>query len=57
MKTIALVGLVPGKLGQAAGLAVTVSDPDTQHIQEVHLAIEHLLCTLAEEELFQGGKL
>lgn len=55
MRTIALVGSAPGKLGQAASLAVTVSDTDTQHIQEVHLAIEHLLCTLIEEEFFGGG--
>ena len=30
----------------------TAAPADTQHIQETHLAIEHLVCWLVERELF-----
>jgi hypothetical protein len=33
-------------------VAISVPSTDTQHIQESHLAIEHLICWLVERELF-----
>ena len=40
-----------GKDGRLAGLvdvAISVPSTDTQHIQETHLAVEHILCELVE---------
>jgi D-sedoheptulose 7-phosphate isomerase len=52
IKTIALTGADGGKLKDIADVAIRVPSCDVQHIQEVHLAIEHLLVLLTEEELF-----
>lgn len=49
--TIVLTGR-GGPLGRMADVAIRVPSGDTQHIQETHLAIEHLICTLVEQELF-----
>ncbi len=54
MRTIALTG-DSGELANMAQVAITVPSSDTQHIQEAHLAIEHLICELVEHELF-GSK-
>jgi D-sedoheptulose 7-phosphate isomerase len=54
MKTIALTGGQMGILGQKADVAICVPSTSTQHIQEVHLAVEHLLCMLTERDLFGG---
>ena len=52
IKTIALTGADGGKLKDLADVAIRVPSCDVQQIQEVHLAIEHLLVLLTEEELF-----
>jgi D-sedoheptulose 7-phosphate isomerase len=44
-----------GRLPDLADIAIRVPSDNTQHIQEVHLAIEHILCHIAEQVLF-GGK-
>jgi D-sedoheptulose 7-phosphate isomerase len=52
LRTIALTG---ASGGQAVGLAeVTISIPSevTQHIQETHIAVGHILCDLVERALF-----
>jgi len=54
MKTIALTGGKMGILSQKADVAICVPNENTQHIQEVHLAVEHLLCMLTERSLFGG---
>ena len=54
MKTVALTGQ-GGRLGKMADVAIRVPSDDTQHIQEAHLAIEHLLCELVERSLFGGS--
>ena len=41
-----------GQLASLADVAISVPSADTQHIQESHLAIEHLICWLVERELF-----
>jgi len=52
MRTIALTGR-GGRLPAVADVAVSVPSADTQHIQEAHLAIEHIICELVERHLFQ----
>jgi D-sedoheptulose 7-phosphate isomerase len=51
LRSIVLTGS-GGVLGGLADVAIAVPSTDTQHIQEAHLAIEHLLCWLVERELF-----
>ncbi|MGH2405886.1 MAG: D-sedoheptulose-7-phosphate isomerase [bacterium] len=44
-----------GKRGALPGLAdvaIRVPSDDTQHIQEAHLAIEHIICGLVERRLY-----
>ena len=49
--TIALLG-VDGPLATAADLSIRVPSRDTQLIQQVHLAVEHLICHLVEQALY-----
>lgn len=51
MRTIGLTG-ERGDLTTAADVAICVPSTDTQHIQEAHLAIEHIICELVERSLF-----
>jgi phosphoheptose isomerase len=53
LKTIALTG-INGRLPREVTVSVTVASASAQHIQEVHLAIEHVLCDLVERTLFTG---
>ncbi len=50
VKTLALTGAA-GVVGATVDVTVAVPSRDTQHIQESHLAIEHLLCDLVERIL------
>jgi len=54
MRTIALTGRA-GRLAQSATVAIAVPSDEVQHIQEAHLAIEHILCDLVERALFDEG--
>ncbi len=51
MKAIVLTGS-GGKLAEVADVTIAVPSTNTQHIQESHLAIEHILCELVECHLF-----
>lgn len=51
MKTIVLTGN-RGRLRDLADIAVCVPSDRTAHIQETHLAIEHIICHLVERALF-----
>ncbi len=53
IRTIVLTGAAPGRIGRLAELAVPVPSTEVQHIQEAHLAVEHLLCLLTEIALFE----
>lgn len=44
-------GVLPG----FADVAIRVPSDDTQHIQEAHLAIEHIICGLVERRLYGPG--
>ncbi|NER39833.1 MAG: SIS domain-containing protein [Oscillatoria sp. SIO1A7] len=52
ISTIALTGS-GGVLAEIADIAIAVPSTNTQHIQEGHLAIEHILCRLVEQHLFE----
>jgi D-sedoheptulose 7-phosphate isomerase len=52
MRTIALTGN-GGRLAAIADVAIAVPSGDTQHIQEAHLAVEHIVCELVEFTLFR----
>ena len=54
MRTIVLSGS-GGKLRELADVTIAVPSTNTQHIQESHLAIEHIICDLVEQELFGMG--
>jgi D-sedoheptulose 7-phosphate isomerase len=51
LRSVALSGR-GGRLAELADVAIAVPSDDTQHIQEAHLAVEHLLCMLVEQALF-----
>lgn len=51
IRTIGLIG-EKGDLSALAEVAILVPHSDTQHIQEAHLAIEHIICQLVERQLF-----
>jgi phosphoheptose isomerase len=53
-KGLAVVALLgeEGPLGEAADIAIRVPSRDVQLIQQVHLAVEHLICHLVERALF-----
>jgi len=51
LRTVALLGGDGGAIAPMADVAITVPSADTQHIQEVHLVVVHLLCELIEARL------
>ena len=51
MRTVGLLGGDGGAAAPLADVALTVPSADTQHIQEVHLVVVHLLCELIEARL------
>lgn len=55
MASIGLMGN-SGRLRSLCDVAINVPDESTQHIQEAHLAIEHVICDLVEIELFDRPK-
>jgi phosphoheptose isomerase len=55
LRSVALTGS-GGRLAKLADVAIAVPSDDTQHIQEAHLAVEHLLCLLVEEAMFGRGQ-
>ena len=48
---IALLGKSGGHLAELADVALVVPSDDTARIQELHLAIEHVVCEIVEERL------
>lgn len=51
ISTIGLLGTDGGKLASLVDLPLIVSHRDTPRIQEVHIAIGHIICQLIEDEL------
>ncbi|HKP85925.1 MAG TPA: D-sedoheptulose 7-phosphate isomerase [Blastocatellia bacterium] len=52
VKTIGLTGREGGKLAPLVDLALIVETESTQHIQETHITIGHILCELIEEAIY-----
>jgi D-sedoheptulose 7-phosphate isomerase len=50
--TVVLTGESGGKAAPLADVAVKVPSGDTQHIQETHIAVGHILCALVERAMF-----
>lgn len=53
--TIGVLGKGGGPLAELCDVAVVVPSDDTQHIQEMHEIIGHLLCGISEEALYGEG--
>ena len=56
VKTISLTGDSGGRLKENSDLTICVPSKSTQHVQETHIAIAHIICQLVEEELFPNSK-
>jgi len=50
-KIITLIG-GNGKLANKSNVCIKIPSNDTQHIQECHLAVEHIVCSRVEEIIF-----
>ena len=51
IKVIAFTGDKGGKLKKAADILINVPSPHTNHIQEMHIAVGHIICGLIEDAL------
>lgn len=51
---VALLGKTGGHLRELADVSLIVPADDTARIQELHLAVEHVICDLVEERLRAG---
>jgi D-sedoheptulose 7-phosphate isomerase len=54
LRTVGLMG-DGGLLAAEVDCAIVIPGRNTQHVQEVMLPIEHLICQLVEQEMFGGG--
>ena len=54
MSVIVLMGS-DGPMEELADIAIKVPSTSTQHIQETHLAIEHMICHLVERQMYEGS--
>jgi D-sedoheptulose 7-phosphate isomerase len=52
VRTILLTGQSGGRARPVADHAICVPSDSTQHIQEAHIAVGHILCALVERALF-----
>lgn len=52
IKVIGLTGQGGGRLAPASDIAVVVPSEDVPRIQEVHIAVGHLICEYAESHLY-----
>lgn len=52
-KIIGLTGKEGGKLDDVVQIVLKVNSQDTQHIQETHILIGHIICEIVEKQLEQ----
>ena len=52
MRTIGLAGRDGGKLAPVVDVALVVESDSTQHVQETHITIGHILCDLLEAGIY-----
>ena len=56
LKTIVLTGPTGGEMSDLGDVLIPVPSGSTQHVQEAHNAIGHVLCELVERSLFGDGR-
>ena len=54
--TVGLTGETGGKMADMCDICIRVPSGDTPRIQEVHILIGHIICSIVEEELFGSYK-
>jgi len=52
MKTIGFLGQDEGKAGPLFDISIHIPSQNTQHIQEGHITVGHILCELLELNLY-----
>ncbi len=52
IRTVGFLGGTGGILGELVDLPIIVPSDSTQHIQECHITIGHILCEIIEESLY-----
>jgi D-sedoheptulose 7-phosphate isomerase len=57
LKTIGMSGRTGGKMAGMCDLCLCVPSDVTMYIQQAHLAIEHIFCTLVEQRYFAANDL
>jgi D-sedoheptulose 7-phosphate isomerase len=57
LKTIGMSGRTGGKMSGMCDLCLCVPSDVTMYIQQAHLAIEHIFCTLVEQKYFAANDL
>jgi D-sedoheptulose 7-phosphate isomerase len=55
LATVLLSGEAGGAARRMADVAILIPSGTTQHIQEAHITVGHILCDLVERALFPGG--
>jgi len=55
LRVFALTGAGGGEVARHAEITVAVPTSDTPHVQELHLAILHILCHVVEAEMFSAS--
>jgi D-sedoheptulose 7-phosphate isomerase len=56
IKVVALAGRSGGKLAPLSDVALVVEADNTQHIQETHITIGHILCELIQDAIYGDMK-
>jgi D-sedoheptulose 7-phosphate isomerase len=51
VRVVGFLGRSGGRLKELADVALVIPSDDTARIQEIHLAVEHLICAIVEERL------
>ncbi len=52
IRTVALTGRGGGAMKEQAGFCIAVPSDATNNIQEMHIAVGHLVCELVEQEMY-----
>lgn len=50
-KTIAMVGMSPGTVGENADVVVAVPSKQTPRVQESHITVSHIICDIVEQRV------
>lgn len=53
IKTIAFIGSTGGRMKDIADVYISVPSYETNHIQEMHIIIGHIVCGIIEKKIFQ----